>query len=77
MQAAPAGDDDYDEFINFWTVMNISRVVCAKPGSNQRRVIRIDAPYCGPPKKLGKSGPFWTSAVERVRLVGSLALNDG
>ena len=52
VQAAPAGDDDYDEFINFWTVMNISRVVYARPGSNRRRAIRIDALYCGLPKKV-------------------------
>ena len=66
-----------DDFINFWTVMNINRVVSAKRGSNRRGVIRIGAPYCGLQKKLAKSGQFWTSAVERVRLVGSLALNDG
>ena len=57
--------------------MNISRVVFARPGSNRRGVIRIDAPYCRLQKKLAKTGPFWTSAVERVRLVGSLALNEG
>ena len=77
MQAVPAGDDDYDEFIKFWTVMNINRVVSARHGSNRRRAIRIGAPYCGLQKKLGKTSPFWTSAVERVRLVGSLALNEG
>ena len=57
--------------------MNISRVVFARPGSNRRGVIRIDAPYCRLQKKLAKTGPFGTSAVERVRLVGSLALNEG